>query len=154
MPPQSQVVDTIKNKILGSMGSAPDLCMDYHHYPFKVDFFGPIKKLKRNFILGFMLSPDPSVESYIVIIHKTLEQLEKNHKRIAPDVIITFRVRKCNGTVMPLLSGEGSNRIDLSKFDPKTEEIVFDLLKQIAATTSKFNHGKIKSMRSATKQKK
>lgn len=145
------LISTILKLAIGKKSHHPDHeCDKYFHYlQGRVEMF----KFPTRNTLGIHIPESEGVEGHIFVIHEHLKNvligLGTGHP-YPPDVVITFHVKK-NGTIMPLLSGEGSRRINILKFDHKLEEMVFKLLGEIPRVVSEYNLQKLKASRKKKK---
>jgi hypothetical protein len=156
MPELAQLIDSIKMATLGRKSLKPDYePSKFYHYFGSVYFFKLVGIV--NSCVGFHLptSSHYGSEGHIVIVHKPLneikEDIEQGERKIAPDVIITFR-QESSGTIQTLMGGQGSRRIDMIKLGKIPKEFLILLGEEMDKKVRAYNYRMLKSKR--TKQKK
>lgn len=145
------LIFTILKAAIGKRSHTPDhQCEKYFHYHNgNVEMF---KFANRN-TLGIHIPETEDVDGHIFIIHQHLKNVLielENKNPYPPDVVVTFKFKK-NGTILPLLSGEGARRINMLMFDHGLKEMLFKLQEEIPRAVSEYNFRKLKS---AIKKKK
>ncbi len=140
------LIHTILKTAIGKKSHHPDYqCDKYFHY-----LNGSVEMFKfagRN-TLGIHIPENEDAEGHIFIIHEYLKniliKIENREPAYPPDVVVTFKIKK-NGTILPLLGGEGARRINMLKFDHSMEEMLFKLQKEIPRAVLEYNLRKLKS---------
>ena len=145
------LIFTILKTAIGKKSHHTDYrCDKYFHY-----LNGSIEMFKfatRN-TLGVHIPEGEDSEGHIFMIHEHLKNVLikiEEGKPYTPDVVVTFKIKK-DGTILPLLSGEGSKRINMLMFDHGMEEMLFKLQKEIPRAVAIYN---FKKLRQAIKKKK
>lgn len=139
------LIHTILKTAIGKKSHHPDhQCDNYFHY-----HNGSVEMFNfpsRNTV-GIHIPENEDAEGHIFMIHQHLKSvIIKIEERdpYTPDVVVTFKVKK-DGTILPLLSGEGSRRINMLMFDHGLKEMLFKLQEEIPRAVLEYNLRKIKS---------
>ncbi len=141
------LIHTILKTAIGKKSHHPDHeCDKYFHYlQGKVEMF----KFQNRNTLGVHIPENEDAEGHIFIIHEHLKNvliaIESGHP-YAPDVVVAFKIKK-NGTIIPILRGEGARGINMLKFDHGLKEMLFKLEEEIPRAVAEYNLRKLKSIR-------
>lgn len=138
------LIHTILKMSMGKKSHTPDhKCDKYFHYlSGSVEMF----KILNRYTIGIHIPEDENTEGHIFMIHQHFKNViiavEENRPH-PPDIVITFKIKK-DSTILPLLSGEGSRRINMLMFNYGLKEIIFKLLEETTRLTSEYNLRKLK----------
>lgn len=140
------LIHTILKTAIGRKSHHPDYQSDkyFHYLNGSVEMF---KFPSRN-TLGIHIPENEDSEGHIFMIHQHLKSVMikiEEGQPYTPDVVVTFKMKR-NGTILPLLSGEGSRRINMLMFDHGLKEMLFKLQEEIPRVVLEYNLRKLKSL--------
>lgn len=140
------LISMILKAAIGKKSHTPDhQCEKYFHYlNGSVEMF----KFQNRNTLGIHVPENEDVDGHIFIIHQHLKNVIiglESGRPYPPDVVVTFKFKR-NGTILPLLSGEGARRINMLMFDDGLKEMLFKLQQEIPRLVSEYNLRKLKSL--------